>query len=190
MRCHFLPLLEDIVIPQSKGQAHASLLVHIESCAVCRHEVGWLTTERMLVRQRALRMEREEPNFFLGLTKKAVDVPQPHEFGWMRALGRLATGATAMLAILLAIVVGPGHSTSDEVPHITEQAMKASRFSPRFVSEEHTEERFVSEELCSRLPVGMQLRCGPALVSQATPLRSANPLASFAGSLTSEGDSR
>jgi hypothetical protein len=149
-RCGRTQHLEAVVTPDTPAGVVAELLAHAKTCAVCRHELGWLQSERALFRQRAGR--DEVANLWAGTVARTS---APAQERWSSFLVALAVAAS--LLVLMGQLLGT--SRPPETGRGTDETLESDALmSPSLL--------FGEEPACSKLPVGVGFQCSqPPLVS-------------------------
>jgi hypothetical protein len=144
MTCGRTHLLEAVVSGEAPS-LEVELRAHAASCALCRHELNWLTTERALFRHRAGR--DEVAHLWKGVASAAPPPPRP----WARLMVELA--AIAVLVVGLGRLTQVSYRPAD----LAAAALEAPNESEPLSSEPLLDER------CSKLPTGLGFHCGPAI---------------------------
>jgi hypothetical protein len=152
MTCGRTQYLEAMVSGETPA-LEADLRAHAQGCALCRHELSWLQTERGLCRQRASREEvsalwkgvalrsgagssRPWPRVLVGLAASAL------LFAGLGGVGRIASSRGS---------AGMTPAAAAEEPNESEPLSSEQVFFPS------------SDEPCSKLPTGLGFHCGPAV---------------------------
>lgn len=147
-RCGRTQSLEAAVMGEVPHAAAIELYTHAQHCAVCRHELQWLESERVLFRQRSGREEVDH-------VWKAVVERRSLQEKVRRGSRTVVAFATAAAVLIFGV-------------HLTSQPMKLA-------ADVRAEETFESsslmspvlfierEEACSRLPSGIGFQCSPTL---------------------------
>lgn len=144
MTCGRTHLLEAVVSGEAPG-LELEVRAHAASCALCRHELNWLLTEKALFRQRAGR--DEVTHLWRGVAQRTS---RSQVRPWSRVLVGLAAAAV--------MVVGLGRVTQVSYrSHDVALAASAPNESEPLSSEP------VLDERCSKLPTGLGFHCGPAI---------------------------
>lgn len=141
-RCGRTSQLEALVQGELRGGLDVDLRAHAKQCAVCRHELNWLESERSLFRQRAGRDEVAE--LWAENERRRGVTPE-------RPWGRVLMGMAA--AAVLAVVVGTGSPRSVSVASSTEPLETDALMSPALMLDD--------DAPCSKLPSGMGFQCAP-----------------------------
>lgn len=151
-RCGKSEQLEAMVMGELNVARTSELQAHSERCAVCRHELDWLESERRMFEHRRAREQVQQLwEGFAARRVVAVAVPVPkRERDWSR--WALAAAAAVVLSI------GLSSSQVRPQPALTqgESMMSLEEMSRDFGS---------TSRDCSELRPGMGFACGPYVVA-------------------------
>jgi hypothetical protein len=158
MTCGRTQYLEAMISGETPA-LEADLRAHAQGCALCRHELNWLQTERGLCRQRASRDEVSA--LWKGVAlRSGTGSSRP----WQRVLVGLAASA-----LLVAGVGGLGRFASTGANAAPAPAAVEPNESEPLSSEQVLFPS--SDERCSKLPTGLGFHCGPAVPASFVALR-------------------